>query len=209
MKYKIKRKKKTFKTWYILLVLIIVIILMSSSYSLWQTNLYINATIIGNLDLPELPVVVPSQGTDENGINRFTTNTSMNFAFTEIYRVTAEEYSDNTITTTIKHMYKQWFSSSNPEVTISFDIQNDSDKSFENGKIELIEYNDSNGIFTNLNYSISNVILEQGDRGEVTISGTLRGDKDVSNNTYYNFAIKYEIDNIKYCFYYNIILLPI
>ena len=39
----------------------------------------INGTIIGKYTEPELPVEVPSQGTDENGVNRYTSNTELKF----------------------------------------------------------------------------------------------------------------------------------
>ena len=208
MKYKFKRKNKTFKSWYILVILIIIIILMSTSYSLWQTNLYINGTVVGELNLPELPVEVPSQGTDENGIDRVTVNTSMDFWGTDIYEVTDEEYNGNTITTSIRHLYKQWFGSSNPEVTISFEIQNNTDKNFTNGAIDLIDYNDGNGIFQNLEYTTSNATITPGESSKISISVRLKGNEDVADNTYYNFAITYEIEGVKYYFYYNIILIP-
>lgn len=207
MKYKIKRRNKTVKTWYIVFIFIVIIILMSTSYSLWQTKLYINGKIAA--EIKSLPVEIPPQGTDENGIDRVTTNTSMDFIGTEIYRVVSEEHVENTITTTIQHVYKQWFGTSNIDTTISFNFQNTTDKDFTNGEINLIDYNDANNILYNLNYTISNATVSPGESAEVQISGRLRGNEDVADNTYYHFVITYYIENVKYYLYYNIIILPI
>lgn len=210
MKYKIKRKRKTFKVWYICFILIIVLILMSTSYSLWNTNLYIKGDVTLEYQEPELSVNVPSQGRDDNGIDRVTVNADMVVMWQDIYRVTAEEYEGNTITTTIKHIYmQQWGTWFNPDLNISFEIQNNTSQDYTDGMIELIEYSDNNNIFQGLSYTTSNTTITAGGSSEISISATLRGNQTVADNTYYSFAISYMVEGVRRYFYYNVILLPI
>lgn len=209
MRNKIKRKKGILNKWYILLILFVVLIFVSSSYALWSTKLYIYGTVIGEKKAPELPVEIPSQGTDSNGVNRYTSNTNLTFIWQEIYRVVAEEYNGNTITTTIQHIYKQQYSWSNIRPTITLTIPNNTSSTFTDGKIELIDSKDTNNVFQNVSYKVSSTTIDAGGTADVTISGTLKGNLDVANNTYYNFAITYKIGDTEYAFYYNIILLPI
>lgn len=209
MRNKIKRKRRILNKWYILLILLVILIFISSSYSLWSTRLYINGTVIGKKEAPELPVEIPSQGTDSNGVNRYTSNTNLTFVFWEIYRVVAEEYTGNTITTTIKHILKQQYSWSSVSPTITLTIPNNTSSTFTDGKIELIDSKDTNNVFQNVSYNVSSTTIDAGGTTDVTISGTLKGNLDVADNTYYNFAITYKIGDTEYVFYYNIIILPI
>lgn len=209
MKNKIRRRKGILNKWYILLVLLVILIFISSSYALWSTRLYINGTVIGKKEAPELPVEIPSQGTDSNGVNRYTSNTKLTFLVWEIYRVVSEEYTGNTITTTIKHLLKQSYSWSSITPTITLTIPNNTSSTFTDGKIELIDSKDTNNVFQNLSYKVSSTTINAGGTADVTISGTLKGNLNVANNTYYNFAITYKIGDVVYAFYYNIILLPI
>lgn len=54
---------------------------------------------------------------------------------------------------------------------------------------------------------MSETIVE-GATGTVSVSGQLRGDKDVATNTYYKYKITYNVNGIENVFYYNINLLP-
>lgn len=209
MKYKIRTKKKTFKTTHLFVILTVILICISSSYALWSTRLYINGKVIGDKTNPSLPVVIPDKGKDENGVTRYSSNTSMNWATTAIYEVTSETYEKNIITTTIKHKYKQLLSSTSPEPTITLTIPNNSGFDFTDGKIELIESQDTNSIVQNLSYNLSKTTIINGDTTNATISCTLKGNKDVAANTYYNFAISYTIGEARFYFYYNLIILPI
>lgn len=62
-------------------------------------------------------------------------------------------------------------------------------------------------IFQNRTHTVSETIVE-GATGTVSVSGQLRGDKDVATNTYYKYKITYNVNGIENVFYYNINLLP-
>lgn len=207
MKNKIKRRNKAFKSWYVILILIVIIILMSTSYSLWQTELKVQGTITSKYEPPDLPIQIPSQGKDDNGIDRVTVNTDMKFALTTIFEVTDEVYENNKITTTISHVYHQVLGSTSPSMKITFSIPNSANKTFTNGTISLTDYNDSNSTLENLDYTVSPTTIEPGDSSTVTITGKVRGNRDVADNTFYNFTITFNIDGVKHYFYYSIIFL--
>lgn len=209
MKYKVKRKRKQLKQWYLFAILAVILVCISTSYALWGTSLYINGTVTGEKEEPSLPIEVPSVGTDENGVTRYSANTSMTALGVTIYEVVAETYEDNIITTTIQHKYSQSTTYFNPNVTITLTIPNNSSSDFTDGKIEIIEQQDSNSIVQNLQYSLSNTTLLTGETTTVTISCKLKGNKDVADNTHYNFAISYTVGDARCYFYYNLIILPI
>ena len=207
MKYKIKRRRKALSKWYIFIVIAVILVFISSAYALWSTTLNINGTVIGQYKKPSLPVEIPSQGTDSNGVNRYTSNATITILWKEVYRVVEEEYKDNTITTTIQQIYKQSILQSTASLSITLQIPNNTSYEFTNGNIELVDYKDGNSIFQNVTYTLanSNKTISPGATETVTISGNLKGYTDVANNTYYNFAISYNLDDVTYYFYYNII----
>lgn len=210
MKIKIRRKKKALSKWYICIFLLIILIFSSIAYSLWSTDLYIYGQVSGEYsEEPDLPVEIPSQGEDSNGVNRFTSSSNITALGQEIYRVTLEEYEGNTITTTIQHIYKQSTSWFYPTATITLTIPNDNSLDLTDGTIELTESNDPNSIFQNVTYTLSDTTITAGGTTTATISGKLRGNQTVGDNTYYKFTINYNIGNVKFYFYYTIILLPI
>lgn len=207
--YKIKKKKKIIKTRYILIIIIIVLLFTSISYSKWSTQLNINGSITGKYKAPDLPVVInPKDDTTDTTNNRFTTNTKMEFLGTEIYKVVGDSYEGNTITTTIQHVYKKLTSWWNPTPTFTLTIPNNNSSDFTEGQIELLDSQDTNSILSNLQYNVASEIMA-GKTGDVTISATLAANKNVANNTYYKFAISYKLGEVRYYFYYNIIILPI
>jgi hypothetical protein len=207
MKTKIRRKKKAFKQWYIFIILVVILVSISSSYALWSTKLNINGVVTGKKEPPSLPVEIPSQGTDSNGVNRYTSNTTISIAWQECYRVVDEEYSGNTITTTIQQVYKQVWFQTTASVSITLQIPNNTNSTFTDGNVELVEYKDANSIFQNVKGTLASTdkTISPGGTETVTISGSLKGYTDVAENTYYNFVISYKVDGITYYFYYNII----
>lgn len=207
--YKINKKKKAIKTRYIFIIIIIILLFTSISYSKWSTQLNINGSITGEYKAPDLPVIIdPKDDTSTGESNRFTANTKMEVLGTEIYKVVGDSYEGNTITTTIKHVYKKVTSWWNPSPTFTLTIPNNNSTDFTEGQIELLEKQDSNSILSNLNYNVASEIMA-GSTGDVTISATLAANKNVANNTYYKFAISYKLGEVRYYFYYNIIILPI
>ena len=207
--YKINKKKKAIKTRYIFVIIIIILLCTSISYSKWSTQLNINGSITGEYKAPDLPVIIaPKDDTSTGESNRFTANTKMEVLGTEIYKVVGDSYEGNTITTTIQHVYKKVTSWWNPSPTFTLTIPNNNSTDFTEGQIELLEKQDSNSILSNLKYNVASEIMA-GSTGDITISATLAANKNVANNTYYKFAISYKLGEVRYYFYYNIIILPI
>ena len=198
MRYRKKNRKKPIKTIYIFLLFVIFLIMLSISYSLWSTTLVIDGTAQLKYIEPQLPVEISPKGTDENGNNRYTTNTSMAPALLgDVYKFVSDEYEGNTITTTIKHTRKL-------SSFLSFFT-----KDFLNGKIELIDSKDTNNILSKLDYKLSSDTISAGEMAKVTVTGTLATSKDVATNTYYKFAISYKINEAEYYFYYTLVILPL
>lgn len=217
MKYKIKRRRKVFKTWYILLILIVILVVISTSYALWSTTLYINGTVSGTYEEPKLPVEIPSQGTDSNGINRYTSNVDMivdinGWIQREVYTVQNEEYnqSENKITTTIKQSYVQSILRNTVTAEITLQIPNNTSSDFVNGQITLTESNDTAGILRGswTGTLSDNNTISAGGTATVTITGSLKAYTTVASNTYFNFTISYEVDGVTYYFYYNLVFVP-
>lgn len=209
MKIKIRRRRKTFKVWYLLVVLIVILIFISSSYALWNTKLYINGNVSFTYTEPQLPVEIPSQGTDANGVNRFTTGGQFKFWNQDFYKVVDETYSDNIITTTLQENYKQILLQNSVSADITLTIPNNTSSDFTDGTIELIEQNDTNGVLNgSFSTTLSSTTISAGETATATITGSLKGYVNVATNTYYNFAISYKIGETRYYFYYNLIILP-
>ena len=216
MKYKIKRRRKVFKTWYILVILIAILVVISTSYALWSTTLYINGTVSGTYEEPKLPVEIPSQGTDSNGVNRYTSNVDMivdiGFMQREVYTVQSEEYnqSENKITTTIKQSYVQVFLKNTVTAEITLQIPNNTSSDFINGQISLTESNDTAGILSGswTGTLSDNNTISAGGVATVAIQGSLKAYTTVASNTYFNFTISYEVGGVTYYFYYNLVFVP-
>ena len=166
MKYKLKRKNKTVKAWHILLILIIIIILMSTSYSLWQTNLYINGTVMFNYIEPVLQIEVVEQ---ENG--RLSTNTSFTSVgiLYRVFDVAGDEYEgNNTVVTKLVNANKVlWIGTYNKDVTFTFSMNNNSEKLYTEGQIQIEEY-DPDGRMNPTNASLSNTTLKSGNSVTLT-----------------------------------------
>lgn len=77
MKYKIKRRRKVFKTWYILLILIVILVVISTSYALWSATLYINGTVTGTASVNMPVILVPQSGTDQYVVTDFAQNVAV------------------------------------------------------------------------------------------------------------------------------------
>lgn len=209
MKIKIKGRKKhnILNTWCIVIVFIIILLLISTSYSLWSSELYIKSDISAQYVPPKLPIEIPAVEND-----RYTTNVDMNLpgiSWVDIYTVQSDEYDriNNILTTTIVQENYSLIYFVETTLEISFTIPNNTDTVFSNGEIKLVESNDENNIATISNTSVTQEI-QSGGTGTVTISGSLKCNTTVADNTYYNYEISYEIDGVKHYFYYNLIILP-
>ena len=204
MKYKLKRKNKTVKAWHILLILIIIIILMSTSYSLWQTNLYINGTVIFNYIEPVLQIEVVEQ---ENG--RLSTNTSFTSVgiLYRVFDVAGDEYEgNNTVVTKLVNANKVlWIGTYNKDVTFTFSMNNNSEKLYTEGQIQIEEY-DPDGRMNPTNASLSNTTLKSGNSVTLTTEITFDAKNDITVGSYINYKISFWCDGVKEYFNYKILI---
>lgn len=177
---------------------------MATGYSIFSTELTINGTAIAKP--VEQEIVIPPKGEDENGVDRFSSNTKVeNIIGTEILKVTSEECIGNSITTTMKVQSTLSFFGSTLNITL--DIQNGSKNTFTNGKIELIEYSDSGNSLTSRTQTLSEVTVEPGSSTTATISGTVYV-RRIQTGTYYKYKISFDANNETKEFYYTLKLEP-
>ena len=123
MNYKIKRKKRTIKVSYICLILLVIIVLMSTSYSLWQKNLYIQGTVDINYLEPELAVEVVKPDSNSDRLSTNTSFVSVGILY-RVFEVLGDEYeNNNTVVTKLENANKVlWIGSFNKDVTFTFTI---------------------------------------------------------------------------------------
>ena len=204
MKYKIKRKNKTFKSWYMVLILIIIIILMSTSYSLWQTNLYINGTVVGEYTEPSLEVDIIKPSSD-----RFATNSDLTGGWfgVSVFRFDRDEFDENnTITTYIQNGDKTWLTQT---ITISFSItiQNNSGSTYTGAQVEIEEKDSNNRITptsTDVNDLLSTTEIQSGDSVTLTAEIRFEARRDITVGDYVNYKISFLCDGVRKYFNYRI-----
>ena len=204
MKYKIKRKNKTFKSWYILVILIVIIILMSTSYSLWQTNLYINGTVVGEYIEPALEVDIIKPSSD-----RFSTNSDLTGGWfgISVFRFDRDEFDENnTITTYIQNGDKTWLTQT---ITISFSItiQNNSGSTYTGAQVEIEEKDSNNRITptsTDVNDLLSTTEIQSGDSVTLTAEIRFEARRDITVGDYVNYKISFLCDGVRKYFNYRI-----
>ena len=207
MKYKVKRKKKTIKVSYICLILIVILVLMSTSYSLWQTNLYINGTVTGEYTEPELPVDIVRPSED-----RLTTNTSLRGGILDAYEIfTFQEdiQENNTVTTEIVNGQKVIFVQNTIDVTFSLTLQNTSGSTFTDPTIEIEEYDPSermNPTSTDVNGVLSATVVENGESVTLSVEIEFEARRDVTVGSYVNYKIGFLCDGIRRYYNYRILI---
>lgn len=169
---------------------------------MYSEQLTINATAIARAQ----EIVVPPQGEDENGVTRFTSSVQVENIFgMELLRVTKEEFSNGTITTTMKVMSQ--FAIGGKTLQIKLNIQNGSKNTFTNGKVELLESGGTQNSLTSRTQNMTNVTVEPGGDTEVTIKGSVYVGR-ITTGTYYKYKIYFDTENGVKEFYYVLKLEP-
>ena len=205
MKYKIKRKKRTIKVSYVCLILLVILVLMSTSYSLWQKNLYINGTVTGKYVEPELPVDIVRPSND-----RLTTNTNLTGGLfgVSVFRFESDTVEGNTVVTRITNGDKTWLTQT-ITVTFSMTIQNNSGNTFTDAQIQVEEYDPSNRIkptSTNVNDLLSTTTVTNGN--SVTLAAEIRfnATDDITVGSYVNYKISFLCDGARRYYNYKILI---
>ena len=205
MKYKLKRKRKTFKVWYILLILIVIIISMSTSYSLWNTNLYIRGNVTGNYTEPELPVDIVKPSSD-----RLTTNSDLTGGWfgVNVFRFESDTVDGNTVTTSITNGFKTWITE-RIKITFSMTLQNNSGSTYTEPIIQVEEYDPSERIFpasTNVNDLLSVTTVLSGNSVTLTAELEFIATEDVEPGSYVNYKISFLCNGIRRYYNYKILI---
>lgn len=205
MKYKIKRKKRTIKVSYICLVLLVILVLMSTSYSLWQKNLYINGTVTGEYTEPELPVDIVKPSND-----RLTTNSDLTGGWfgISVFRFESDETNGNTVITKITNGSKTWLTQT-ITVTFSITLQNNSGSTYTDAQIEVEEYDPSNRInptSTNVNDLLSTTIVQSGNNVTLTAEISFEARYDITVGSYVNYKISFLCDGVRRYYNYQILI---
>ena len=200
--YKIKKRRKQISTISLMIIMFVIITTISIAFSLWSSELIIDGKVTIGYVEPKLPVQIPSTGTTD-GITRYTVNTKLTWALTTIFEVEDETYEGNTITTSLRCVYKQLFDSSFIEPEITLTIPNNTTDTFTNGTLTLYEYNDTAGTVTERSETLSSTTIAPSGTATVTIKCKLSS-KSIDDNTYYHYKIAYDVGG-KTC-YFNYIL---
>ena len=182
-------------------------ITMATGYSIFKSELIINGTV--NIT-PKVDIEIPEVGEDENGVTRFTGDSSFNSPLLgrEVFRVIEETAEGNTITTMLQAINTTFLGIklvANAEITLT--IENNSGKTFSNGSIEIVEYMDSGEAVTNENHTLSKTTVENGDTAVATITGDMYS-ANVVTGTYYKYVISFDVNGITEKYYYILNMLP-
>lgn len=180
---------------------------MATGYSVFNTELKINGTAIA---IPQkTDIEIPSVGEDENGVTRFTgsSNFSSPTLNIEVFRVTSETCEGNVITTNLQVINTTWlWITLATNATITLTIENNSGYTFTNGKIKLIDYNNTK-VMTNGKQTLDKTTVENGETAVATIKGTMYG-AYVTTGTYYKYQISFDVNGETQYFYYIINMTP-
>lgn len=200
---KYSKTNKVIKPPALVALLLVLLLFMSIGYSYWTTSLKIGGRVTAKS--LELPIKIYLRNIEDTETIRYSTDTGFTIDTKEIYQIAEEKYEGNRLVTTIKKVNNLEIDE-NIRTNLTLPIHNITNKDFNNGKIKLIDKNDSNGIFNNINYSLSSEMIIAGGQTNININGNLKVNGDVSTNTFYKFEITYDIQGETYYFYYNLII---
>lgn len=131
--YKIKKKKKKISTLAILIMLIILLISTGVGYSLWYSNLYVIGNVTTNYKEPKLEnIEFVKQSSNYISIeNGFSIGSTFSIS-------SSSTFDDDTVGVTgvISLPSRLWW---NKSVTVTMQFTNNTNYSFTDGKIEILE----------------------------------------------------------------------
>ena len=202
-KYKIKKRHRI-SALAIIGAVIVVLIVMNTGYSLWSSKLNIYGKVTLNYEPPPIDVKVPT--TEEN---KYTTASGMtNGMGVTWFDFVSDEYSDNSLTTTIKvhkNLGTAWFSSN---LNVGFSLKNNSQSGiiYTNGKVTQLEVSNPGASVSNVSATILPTTITSG--GSATFTFAAKVDRSsVKNSTYYKYAITYDVNGVERYFFYTLKIL--
>lgn len=202
-KYKIK-KKHTISAVVIIIAILIVLIVMNTGYSLWNSKLNIYGKVTLDFTPPAIDVIVPNTGK-----NAYTTNSGFSDGWLFTYfDFVSDEYSENSLTTTIKVHSNLGMALIGTNITVGFNLKNISNEGYvyTNGTVTKMEYADPGGAISNESGTLSKKTILANNTDTFTFSAYVdRG--ALKNTTYYKYAITYDVNGVTRYFFYTIKIL--
>ena len=202
-KYKIKKRHRI-SALAIISAVIVVLIVMNTGYSLWSSKLNIYGKVTLNYEPPPIDVKVPT--TEEN---KYTTTSGMtNGMGITWFDFVSDEYSGNSLTTTIKvhkNFGTAWFSSN---LNVGFSLKNNSQSGiiYTNGKVTQLEVSNPGASVSNVSATILPTTITSGESETFTFAAKVDR-SSVKNSTYYKYAITYDVNGVERYFFYTLKIL--
>lgn len=189
MKYKIRKRNKTFKTWYIFIILVVILILISTSYALWSSELYINGTVTGEKQINEIPVtLIPESGTDQYVVTDFAQNVA----------VINSQYVENNVLI-VNYLAKN--SKGTPRSTsINIKFQNDYSEIIESGTATY-EITGNSTFFSSQPTVTTTSSVNPGETGTVSIKMTRLKFNSISTSATCKVKVTYQLGDQNIEFY--------
>lgn len=198
------RKKYSVSAIAILIVVIAILIFMNTGYSLWSSKLDIYGKVTLDFDPPLLEVSLVPESKE-----RIVTNTNLSSDTFSYFSFVSNDYANNSLVNTIqveKNFGVAWTSK---EISSKFTIKNSSKEGnmYTNGKVQLIEFYDPGRAVSNINTTLLPTTISSGNVADFNFSATInRG--ALTNNTFYKYAITYDVNGITRYFFYTMKILP-
>ena len=202
-KYKIKKRHRI-SALAIISAVIVVLIVMNTGYSLWSSKLNIYGKVTLNYEPPPIDVKVPT--TEEN---KYTTTSGMtNGMGITWFDFVSDEYSGNSLTTTIKvhkNFGTAWFSSN---LNVGFSLKNNSQSGiiYTNGKVTQLEVSNPGASVSNVSATILPTTITSEESATFTFAAKVDR-SSVKNSTYYKYAITYDVNGVERYFFYTLKIL--
>lgn len=200
-KIKFKRKKKNFNIYFLILPFIICIVLISTSYSLWNTNLYIDGSVVGEYQEPALPGEVVQNGDRYSADNNF----KGGWLGVEVFTFVRDTYEGNTITTEIRNGRSLIFTNS-ISPTFSISITNNSGYTYTNGQV-TVEEKDTNSKISPGTPTLSATTVENGETVTLTAAITFSvRNSSITVGDYVNYKISFDCNGTTKYINYKILI---
>ena len=179
-------------------IIIVILIVMNTGYALWSSKLNIHGKVDLSLNPPKLEVEIPQVGS-----NVYTHHIGFSNDEENYFKFISDEYSDNSLVTTIKVNSELNEIEDKKEIGINFSIKNTSGNTLTEGMIKNKETSNPGGAVTGISTNLSKKTIAQGDSTVFNFQATI-DTKQIKDNTYFRYSISYTESGITKYFYYTI-----
>ena len=186
----------------ITIIIVAILVVMNTGYALWSSKLNIHGKVDLSLNPPKLEVEIPQV---ESGV--YTHHIGFSSDSENYFKFISDEYSDNTLVTTIKVNPEIKEIEENKNIGINFSIKNRSGNTLSEGKIKNTETSNPAGAVTGISTNLSSKAISQEESTQFSFIATVNTNK-IKDNTYFKYAISYVEGGITKYFYYTIKILP-